>query len=179
MLSATILRMTHMSSTQVLRCGSSSLTSVPHSPCFWNDHGEPRRLPVLVRSSFGFSKGRGLPLSFAKRGFGSKRSTCDGPPDMNRKMIRFAFAGYCGGLTARGDATLWASAFVKKSFANKPERPSMPKPLAKRRRAWRRVIGDECMAVFLVYIDKLIRAKEHLAVLLPLDVGGLGFIERI
>ena len=32
------------------------------------------------------------PLRVASRGFGSKRSTWDGPPDMNRKMTRLAFA---------------------------------------------------------------------------------------
>ena len=36
---------------------------MPHWPCFANFHGEASRLPVLVRSSFGFSNGSGLPLS--------------------------------------------------------------------------------------------------------------------
>src|SRR4051794_9447929 len=35
-------------------------------------------------------------------GLGSKVSTCDGPPFMNRKMTRLARAGKCGGRDARG-----------------------------------------------------------------------------
>src|SRR4051794_25297601 len=93
MLSAYIERITHMSSTQVARFGKSSLISVPHLPDLLNLYGEANRLPVRVRSSFGFSNGSGLPLSIASRGLGSKRSTCDGPPDMKRKMTRLAFAG--------------------------------------------------------------------------------------
>src|SRR5271167_4642701 len=102
MLSAYIERMTHMSSTQVEIWGKSSLIAVPHWPYFLKDHGDCRRFPVLVRSSFGFSNGSGLPLSVASRGFGSKVSTCDGPPDMKRNIRRFALAGYIGGLTASG-----------------------------------------------------------------------------
>src|SRR5436853_621873 len=46
MLSATIERMTHRSSTQVANCGNSSLTSVPDWPCFSKVYGEASRLPV-------------------------------------------------------------------------------------------------------------------------------------
>ena len=35
---------------------------------------------------------------------GSKVSTCDGPPFMNRKMTRFAFAGKCPAFGASGPA---------------------------------------------------------------------------
>src|SRR5579863_1716411 len=112
--------MTHRSSTHVAMCGKSSLTAVPHWPYCLNDHGEPSRLPVLVRSSFGFSNGNGLPMSFVRRGFGSNKSTCDGPPDMNRKMMRFALAAYGGGLTSRGlAAALSANTEVTMSFASK------------------------------------------------------------
>ena len=38
----------------------------------------------------------------ASRGLGSNVSTCDGPPDMNKKITRFAFAGNCGGRAAIG-----------------------------------------------------------------------------
>jgi hypothetical protein len=31
--------------------------------------------------------------AFVSAGFGSKESTCDTPPVMNRKITRFAFAG--------------------------------------------------------------------------------------
>src|ERR1700722_18405192 len=118
MLSATIERMTHMSSTQVEMCGKSSLTAVPDWPYCLNVHGDCKRFPVLVRSSFGFSNGSGFPLSLASRGFGAKVSTCDGPPDMNRKMMRFALAGYCGGLTSKGfvDVLSAASKLDMRSF---------------------------------------------------------------
>src|SRR5271169_3955381 len=94
--------MTHMSSRHVAIWGKSSLIGVPHWPCGLNDHGDCKRFPVLVRSSFGFSNGSGLPLSLASRGFGSNVSTCDGPPDMKRKIVAFALAGNRGGLTSRG-----------------------------------------------------------------------------
>src|SRR6266404_9506368 len=88
MLSPYMERIRHMSSTQVARLGNSSLTSVPHSPYFLNLYGEASRFPVRVRSSFGRSNGNALPLSVASRGLGSNKSTCDGPPDMNRKITR-------------------------------------------------------------------------------------------
>src|SRR5580658_10269098 len=115
MLSATIERMTQRSSTQVARWGKSSLTAVPHWPYCLKDHGDCKRFPVLVRSSLGFSNGSGWPLSLASRGFGSKVSTCEGPPDMNKKMMRLALAGNCGGLTSKGlaDAPSAAKALEK------------------------------------------------------------------
>src|ERR1700733_5374516 len=73
-LSATIERITHMSSTHVAMCGKSCLTGVPDCPFCLNDHGDCKRFPVLVRSSFGFSNGIGLPFPLASRGFGSNKS---------------------------------------------------------------------------------------------------------
>src|SRR5437660_8848528 len=98
-------------------------------------------LPVLVRSNLGFSNGSGLPLSSARRGFGSNVSTCDGPPDMNRKMTRFAFAGDGGGLTVSGFDFPSANTQPIKSSDNNPARPSIPNPLANRRNIWRRFSG--------------------------------------
>src|SRR5687767_15059675 len=98
MLSATIERTTQMSSTHVARCGNSSLTSVPHCPCFLNLYGEGRQLTVCVRTSLGCSNGSGLPAYSASLGLGSNKSTCDGPPDMNRKMMFLARAANCGGI---------------------------------------------------------------------------------
>ena len=82
MLSATIERITQRSSTHEAMPGNNSLTSMPDWPCRENLHGEASRLPVLVRSSRGFSNGSGLPSSRIRRGLGSKRSTCEGPPGM-------------------------------------------------------------------------------------------------
>jgi hypothetical protein len=48
-------------------------------------------------------------------GFGSNVSTWLGPPFMNRKMTRFAFAGKCAPAAARG--------------ASNPARPSAPNPM--------------------------------------------------
>src|ERR1700730_12511081 len=102
MLSATIERITHRSSTQVATFGKRSLTAIPDRPCCLNLKGDFKRLPVFVRTSLGVSNGGGLPLSRSSNGFGSKRSTCEGPHDMKRKMMRLTFAGYCGGLTSSG-----------------------------------------------------------------------------
>src|ERR1700688_2437136 len=102
MLSATIERTTQISSTQDPMFGSNSLTSVPHWPCFLNLYDDPIKLPVFVRIRAGIGKGRGLPVSLTNRGLGSSRSTCEGPPDMNRKMTRLAFAGNIGARRERG-----------------------------------------------------------------------------
>src|SRR5829696_6845901 len=96
MLSATIERMMHKSSTTPATFGNSSLTSAPHCPCFENLNGDCKMLPVFVRINFGNSNGGACPLYFASAGFGSKVSTCDGPPDMNRKITRFARGAKCG-----------------------------------------------------------------------------------
>src|SRR5438445_6505891 len=96
MLSATIERTTQMSSMHEAILGNSSLTSMPDWPCFLNLYGVPSRLSVLVRISLGISNGSGLPDSALRRGLGSNRSTCEGPPDMKRKMTRLALAGRCG-----------------------------------------------------------------------------------
>src|SRR5882757_2776022 len=144
-----------MSSTQVEMCGNNSLTGVPDWPYCLKDHGDCKRFPVFVRSNFGFSKGRGFPLSFASRGFGSNKSTCDGPPDMNRKIIRFAFAGYGGGLTVSGLSPTKTLETI--SSANNPASPSMPNPLANRRNICRRFNGAcqpklECgLSMIVVY----------------------------
>ena len=53
-LSATIERITQRSSTCDARWGKSSLTSVPHSPCFANFHGDASRLPVFDSLELGF-----------------------------------------------------------------------------------------------------------------------------
>src|SRR5205085_705291 len=90
MLSATIERTTHRSSTHPAVWGRSSETAVPDSPCCLNFHGEVRRLPVLVRTRLGMSNGNGLAWSRASSGLGSNKATCDGPPDMNRKITRLA-----------------------------------------------------------------------------------------
>ena len=43
-------------------------------------------------------------------GLGSKVSTCEGPPGMNRKIMRLARGGKCGGRGARGLLSVPAAA---------------------------------------------------------------------
>ena len=67
--------------------------------------------------------------SLVRAGLGSKVSTCDGPPFMNRKMTRLARGGKCGGFGASGFGTpapgpTRQPACVGKTLA----RPSAPKP---------------------------------------------------
>src|SRR6266568_2636586 len=125
-----------MSSTQVATCGNSSLTSAPDCPYFLNAKGEPRTLSLMLKTVVGGLNGRDWPLSFCKRGLGSKVSIWDGPPSMNRKMTDFALGEKWGVRGASGFAVLPASS---------PARASPPKPLAQRNSISRR----------LLYIDKL------------------------
>src|SRR5436309_1678884 len=80
---------------------------------------------LMLNTVVGGLIGMGLPLSYSRRGFGSKVSTCDGPPSMNRKITDFAFGVWWGvrglsGLTA-------AEAFLS---ASRYESARPPKPLA-------------------------------------------------
>ena len=89
---------------QPARCGNSSVTSMPLSPWGRAENGEgisPPRLGRFVAAAMACGR---WPAYWASIGLGSKVSTCDGPPFMNRKMTRFARAGKCGGRTASGSA---------------------------------------------------------------------------
>ncbi len=61
----------------------SSLTSMPDLPYFLNANGDRMAAPVF-RSVRRLPVGMGLPWYLSSIGFGSKVSTCDGPPFMNR-----------------------------------------------------------------------------------------------
>src|SRR5262245_46825916 len=167
--------MTHRSSAQLAIFGSNSLTSRPDWPCFLKVKGDPKRLPGLVRINLGASKGSGFPLSACSRGLGSNVSTCDGPPAINRKITRLACGVKCGGFTDNGDAApnTSAAAWAANSSANKPANPSIPNPLAKCPKAWRRDIarpaGIPATMVFItsVHIHKLVGAEQHVTVSLP------------
>jgi hypothetical protein len=141
--------MTQMSSMQEAVCGSRSLTSTPDLPCLLNLNGDGRQLTVRVRTSDGCSNGSGLPAYSASLGLGSNRSMCDGPPDMNRKMIRLALGVNIAGRTASGllpkvpyppppAAALASAPPATKSSASSPASPSMPNPFANRRSICRR-----------------------------------------
>ena len=70
------------SSTILPISGNIELTGIPLSPYRLNSKGLAITLPLLlncVRSTF---TGMGWPCSCLSRGFGSKESTCDTPPDI-------------------------------------------------------------------------------------------------
>src|SRR5260370_40950727 len=117
-----------MSSTQVATWGNNSLTSAPDCPYFRNAKGDGRTLSLILRTVVGGLKGRDCPLSFARRGLGSKVSIWDGPPSMNRKITDLAFAAKCGGLGAKG-----LTAATARLAASSPARASPPNPLAQRK----------------------------------------------
>src|SRR5947209_20253436 len=90
------------------------------------------------------------PLYFARDGFGSKVSTCDGPPFRNRKMTCLAFAGKCVERVASAPAAspFWASRLAS---------PIMPKPFPALRKSSRRVIP----VVSSVHKEKLARTQQR------------------
>src|SRR5262245_26113823 len=77
-------------------------------------------------------------MYFWRPGLGSKVSTCDGPPFINRKMRRLARAGKCGGRGASGLAARSAAAPRKPASARTAVRPSAPKPPPMRQSTSRR-----------------------------------------
>ncbi len=91
-ISVYIDRMKQMSSAHSPTWGNSSLTSIPALPYFLNANGERINAPVL-RSVATEPPGSGWPWYLSSIGFGSKLSTCERPPFMNRKMTRLARAG--------------------------------------------------------------------------------------
>src|SRR6266436_1977006 len=88
---------------QVATFGKSSLTGSPHLPDLLNFHGLASVLPTLLNCVGSTFAGNGLPWYFSRSGFGSKVSTCDGPPSMNRKMTLVALAANWGFLGVKGE----------------------------------------------------------------------------
>src|SRR6266446_8556495 len=99
--SAFIERMTAISSTHSPIFGNKSLTSMPLWPYFLNLNGDGNAAPVL-RSVLIYSPGKGLPAYFSSDGFGSKLSTCEGPPLRKKWTTRLAFPGNGGALGESG-----------------------------------------------------------------------------
>src|SRR5579883_123150 len=81
--SAYIDRITHISSMCRAVLAKISLTSIPDWPYFANLYGDFIAAPVL-RSVRRLPVGIGLPWYLVSAGLGSKVSTCDGPPFMNK-----------------------------------------------------------------------------------------------
>src|SRR3954453_16324683 len=126
---------------------------MPLSPRGLAANGEGIILPLLRRPVM-IEAGGAWPAYFSSAGLGSKVSTCDGPPFMNRKITRLARAGKCGGLGARG--LLGTDASVRPGVAARAdpapisspasartlESPSAPKPPPIRQNNARRVTDD-------------------------------------
>ena len=124
-----IERMTHSSSATVARLGSNSLISMPDLPCLANSNPLGNN-PAVVRSVRRSAVAGRCPAYFINAGFGSHRSTCEGPPVMKSRMTFFAFGGKCGP-TERASA-------ANASPARRSTRPSMPTPPHMARSASRR-----------------------------------------
>src|SRR5260221_517399 len=131
-------RTTTKSSTHWATWGKRSLTDVPHWPRGWKVQGDLSTLPTLLNCVGGVFILIGWPCSLASRGLGSKVSSWDGPPSMNRKMTFLALAGKCG---ARADPSVVEDA--RASSASKLVSATEPKPLAQRRNICRLVRGAD------------------------------------
>src|SRR6185503_7745914 len=131
--SACIERITAMSSMFSATCGKSSLTSMPLWPYFLNLNGDANAAPVL-RSVRGFSIGSNLPAYFWSEGFGSKVSTCDGPPLAKMWMMRLALPGKCGCFGASGlvNPSVARAEFSAPKPPNNAPKLSAPIPMPQR-----------------------------------------------
>src|SRR5262245_6101827 len=99
--SAYMERMTQMSSMCSAVFAKISLTSMPDWPYFRNLYGDFIAAPVF-RSVRRLPVGMGLPWYLSSIGLGSKVSTCDGPPFMNRWTTCLTLEGKCGAFGASG-----------------------------------------------------------------------------
>ena len=100
------------------RAGGTRTASRRGCPSGWGTRGPAAASPARAACR----------LSRASRGLGSNVSRCDGPPNMNRRMTRFTFAGKCGGFAASGSAAPAALASSASSAAR--ARPPKPAPAA-------------------------------------------------
>ena len=133
-----------MSSASAPTCGNSSLTSRPLLPYLLNVNGDFISAPVL-RSVATLPPGSGCPWYFSSIGLGSKLSTCDSPPFMNRKMTGFARAGWCSPPEPRRPVDFRRRRGSQRLARPRPAKASMPKPLPMRQSASRRVTGGACL----------------------------------
>ena len=137
-------RTTHSLSACLAISGNRSLTSMPLLPCLANLNGDIIR-PRVPRSVLRPAAEGFLPLCLARAGLGSKVSTCDGPPFMNRWMMRLALGAKCERFGARGLAAALASC-----SASRAARPSDPRPVPMRASHSRRSIGKKSFMAGLV-----------------------------
>ena len=123
-------RMTQMSSIISPTFGNNSLTSIPASPYLLNLNGDLSNPPVLRSVDKSAASGR-WPLYLSNAGLGSKVSTCEGPPFINKWMMCLARGAKCGAFGAKGLSLMpaGASAASVPSPAIMPAMPSMPRPV--------------------------------------------------
>src|SRR5262245_7099869 len=133
-------RTTHKSSTHWDVYGKRLLTGIPLCPCWRNGQGHLRTVPTLLNCVGGVFILIGWPCSLARRGFGSKVSTCDGPPSMNRKMTLRALGLKCGGRGANGSFS--KDGIPKAESFKSAARATAPNPLAHWRNMSRRDSGE-------------------------------------
>src|SRR4051794_26048377 len=103
---------------------------MPDLPCLLNLYGERIRL-VALRSILMLA-GAFWPWYFSRAGLGSNVSTWEGPPFMNRWMIRLALGAKCDGLGARGLLELGRSMARRPFSWSRLARPMTPKPVPSR-----------------------------------------------
>ena len=82
--------------------------------------------------------GMSFPAIARITGFGSNRSTCDGPPPCQRTTTRFAFGAKCG-KPGSPDSPFGRSAPRAGPFPRSDARAAIPTPLAAEPNNWRRV----------------------------------------
>src|SRR5947207_728502 len=136
-----------MSSMHSAVWANNSLTSMPLLPYFRNLNGD-RRAPLVLRSVRRLGPGSGLPWKRSRSGLGSKVSTWEGPPFMNRWTTRWAFGGNCGFFGASGLMSVEAAragVLSRPSDSSTPASPRRPKPMPLRRRSSRRVSNGSSM----------------------------------
>ena len=84
--------------------------------------------------------GMSFPASSRILGFGSKRSTCDGPPPCHRTTTRFAFGAKCGSPGWPGSPFGRSESEPRAvSLPTSAASAAMPTPLAAEPKSWRRV----------------------------------------
>src|SRR5258706_13503035 len=103
--------------------------------------------------------GIGLPASCAKRGFGSKESTCETPPDMKQNMTFLIFGAKCG--------------FFESDSAARPANAVKPKPVDVRNNISRR--ERKVFNMGLPKIQKLLEVKYGMRKILPGLLAGQKF----
>ena len=139
--SVCMLRTRHRSSARLPSRGSIVLISIPHWPYFWNGligettgHlAEPLDIVesrVWPRTLAGMS----WPPRSINTGFGSKRSTCDGPPPCQSITTRLALGSWCGRPGSPGRPCGTGAACVSRCSSDASATEPMPSPAEPNRR---------------------------------------------